>query len=136
MSLPSFHMTHGSGSSEVVCGALQTLHEVGQTEGFSFAYVLIKIYNQESCSTTSRLFSPKFVPDDCFARQHLHFHFVAFFGLSFRNGIAPNMSSVSVYEEIMRLAEVRIYYQACVFLSSHRIPVLKFMAESLNKSIA
>lgn len=27
-------------------------------------------------------FSPKFLPDNCFARQLLHFHFVAFSGLS------------------------------------------------------
>lgn len=91
---------------------------------------------QKSWSTTRRSFSPKSVPDNCRARQLLHFRFVTFSGLSFRNGITPNMSSVSVYEEIMRVAGVRIYYQACVYLSSHRIPVCRFMAESPSKNIA
>lgn len=36
----------------------------------------------------------------------------------------------------MRLAEVCIYYQVCVFLSSHRTCVLKLMADSLHKNIA
>lgn len=45
VSLSSFHMAHGSGSSEVVCVALQTLHKVSQRD--SPLHVLIKIHNRD-----------------------------------------------------------------------------------------
>lgn len=64
-----------------LCG-FANLTQLRQTERFCFACTLI-IHNQKSSSTGYwRSFSPRVLPENCFARQLLHFHFVAFAGLS------------------------------------------------------
>lgn len=126
-------MVRGSGSREAVPMAFQTLHKVSQTD--SALHLLVQIWDQKAWSATRELFSPQLLPDNWFSRQLLHFHIVAFSGFHFRNRRAANVSSDSDYEQIMQLAEVRLCHQPGVFLGSHKILALRFMAESLTKRL-